>query len=52
MLREVWKKNKDGAQKCEAFLRKHYHRISRTTLRYTIERMESKKRKDFLNKVF
>ena len=49
MLREVWKKNVEGAKRCEAFLCAHYRKIPRTTLRYAIERMEEGKRKKFLN---
>ncbi len=45
MLREAWKKD---AQKVEDFLRVHYHTLPRTTLRYTIERMQEEKRKQFL----
>ncbi len=52
MLREVWKKNEKGAQKCEAFLRQHYKKIPRTTLRYAIEKMPEKKRKQILKGVF
>lgn len=45
MLREVWKKDPTV---CENFLRMHYGVLSRTTLRYAIEKMEEKKRKEFL----
>jgi 3-methyladenine DNA glycosylase AlkD len=48
MLREVWKKNEEGAQKCEAFLRTNYKKIPRTTLRYAIEKMDFDKRNFFL----
>ncbi len=52
MLREVWKKNEEGAQKCEAFLRQNYQKIPRTTLRYAIEKMPEKKRKKILKGKF
>jgi 3-methyladenine DNA glycosylase AlkD len=45
MLREVGKR--DQAQ-TEAFLRKHYHQLPRTTLRYAIERMPSTLRQQYL----
>ncbi len=45
MLREVWKRDH---QLVEDFLIKNYKQVSRTTLRYAIERMEEKKRKRFL----
>ncbi len=45
MLREVGKKNQEVL---EDFLTKHYSDIPRTTLRYSIERFEEKKRKRFL----
>ncbi len=45
MLREVWKNN---SKMVEDFLIENYLIIPRTTLRYTIERMEEKKRKKFL----
>jgi len=45
MLREAWKQD---APAVEAFIKKHYDRIPRTTLRYAIERMEESKRKRFL----
>ena len=45
MLREVWKRDNKIV---EDFLIKNYQQISRTTLRYAIERMEEKKRKQFL----
>ncbi|PIT89131.1 MAG: DNA alkylation repair protein [Candidatus Levybacteria bacterium CG10_big_fil_rev_8_21_14_0_10_36_7] len=45
MLREVWKKN---AKTCEDFLIENYKKLPRTTLRYSIERMEDKERKRFL----
>lgn len=46
MLRESWKKE---PQEIESFLIDNYHQIPRTTLRYTIEKMEESKRKEFLN---
>ncbi len=45
ILREVWKKD---SQTAEDFLRDNYHKLSRTTLRYAIERMPAKKRQKFL----
>ncbi|MCA9351686.1 DNA alkylation repair protein [Patescibacteria group bacterium] len=45
MLREAWKQD---APAVERFIKKHYDRIPRTTLRYAIERMEESKRKKFL----
>lgn len=45
MLREAWKK--DPAM-VEAFLKKHYRQVPRTTLRYAIEKMEENKRRIFL----
>ncbi|MCK5589003.1 MAG: DNA alkylation repair protein [Candidatus Pacebacteria bacterium] len=45
MLREAWKKD---VQKVEDFLCQNYSQLPRTTLRYAIERMEEKKRKQFL----
>ena len=42
MLREVWKKNEDII---EDFICTNYINIPRTTLRYTIEKMEEKKKK-------
>ena len=49
MLREVWKRNSDV---CEQFLKDNYKKLPRTTLRYAIERMEEKKRKQFLKGEF
>jgi len=49
VLREVWKKT---PSKAEEFLIQHYQGISRTTLRYAIERMDEQKRKQFLNGTF
>jgi 3-methyladenine DNA glycosylase AlkD len=49
MLREAWKKD---SQKVESFLMKNYHNLSRTTLRYAIERMPGKQRKIFLKGEF
>jgi 3-methyladenine DNA glycosylase AlkD len=48
-LREAWKKQ---PQEVENFLKDNYTQIPRTTLRYTIERMEESKRKMFLRGVF
>lgn len=45
MLREVWKRD---SKIVEEFLIKNYAQVSRTTLRYAIEKMEEKKRKLFL----
>lgn len=45
MMREVWKKNNKIA---EDFLIENYENLPRTTLRYSIERMDEKKRKKFL----
>lgn len=47
MLREAWKIN---PKTVEDFLLENYSSISRTTLRYAIERMEEEKRLTFLNK--
>lgn len=49
MLREAWKKD---TEKVEDFLMKNYNKLPRTTLRYAIERMEEKKRKNFLQGMF
>ena len=46
MLREVWKNDN---KLIENFIIKHYKKIPRTTLRYTIEKMEQNKRKNFLS---
>ena len=46
MLREAWKQD---ASAVETFIKKHYDRIPRTTLRYAIERMEESKRQRVLN---
>jgi 3-methyladenine DNA glycosylase AlkD len=46
MIREIWKRS-DGAV-VEVFLKKNYKDLSRTTLRYAIERMPENKRKIFL----
>ena len=48
-LREAWKRK---AQEVEKFLKDNYTQVPRTTLRYTIERMEESKRKMFLKGVF
>ncbi len=45
MLREVWKRNHKIV---ENFLINNYAQVPRTTLRYAIEKMEEKKRKQFL----
>ena len=44
MLREVWKKNENII---ENFICTNYINIPRTTLRYTIEKMEEKKKKKY-----
>ena len=49
MLREAWKRD---AQKVEDFLRVHYNKLPRTTLRYAIEQMREDKRKQFLFATF
>jgi len=49
MLREIWKKNNKIT---EDFILQNYHKISRTTLRYSIEKMEENQRKKFLKGVF
>jgi len=49
MLREAWKKE---PERVEDFLKQHYNRLPRTTLRYAIERMEEGKRKIFLKGEF
>jgi len=49
MLREAWKRED---KKVEEFLIKNYNKLPRTTLRYTIERMEESKRKRFLKGEF
>ena len=46
MLREAYKVQ---PKETESFLIEHYKNIPRTTLRYSIERMPEKKRKQFLN---
>lgn len=46
MLREGWKKD---AKQIEKFLDKFATQMPRTMLRYTIEKMEEKKRKGYLN---
>jgi 3-methyladenine DNA glycosylase AlkD len=48
MLREVGKRC--GIEKEEQFLMKYFKTMSRTTLRYAIERMPEKKRKFYLNR--
>lgn len=49
MLREAWKKD---SERVESFLKKHYERLPRTTLRYAIEKIEPIKRKRFLTNSF
>jgi 3-methyladenine DNA glycosylase AlkD len=46
MLREVGKRNKSVLV---AFLKKHYHSMPRTMLRYAIERFPERERKAYLN---
>ncbi len=46
MLREIWKRDNKVV---ENFLQKNYSQIPRTTLRYSIERMPEKKRKNYLD---
>ncbi len=46
------KKGKMAQEKVEQFLIKNYNKIPRTTLRYTIERMDERKRKKFLKGEF
>ena len=46
-LREVGKKDQKAM---ESFLDKHLKKMSRTTLRYAIERLPEKKRKDYLQR--
>ncbi len=51
MLREVWKREEGGVQKrshCEEFLCFNYQKITRTTLRYAIEKMPKEKRQKLL----
>ena len=49
MLREIGKKDE---KTLEEFLKKHYSKIPRTTLRYAIERFEENKKKNFLKGEF
>lgn len=49
MLREIGKRDE---KVLEDFLKKHYEKIPRTTLRYAIERFEEEKRKRFLKGEF
>lgn len=46
MLREVWKRDNKIV---EEFLVRNYEHVPRTTLRYAIERMGDRKRKQYLN---
>jgi 3-methyladenine DNA glycosylase AlkD len=46
MLREVGKKNKSALVK---FLEEHAEKMHRTTLRYSIERLDDKSKKKFMN---
>lgn len=48
-LREAWKKN---PAKVEAFIKKYYDDIDRTTLRYAIEKISAEKRQKILKKTF
>lgn len=50
MLREVGKRCSQEIE--EEFLRKHYEKLSRTTLRYAIERFPEQKRKAYLKGEF
>lgn len=45
MLREIWKRD---PRTTESFIRKHVRKMPRTSLRYAIERMPEKRRKEFL----
>jgi len=49
MLREVYKEDN---KVCSAFLRENYVQLSRTTLRYAIERMQEKERQRYLKGIF
>ncbi len=49
VLREIGKKDE---KVLEEFLKTHYEKIPRTTLRYAIERFEESKRKDYLRGEF
>ena len=49
MLREVYKKD---SQTCEDFLKQNYAQLSRTTLRYAIERMPEEQRQLYLKGEF
>ncbi len=49
MLREIWKKDSDLVEK---FIKENYDNMPRTTLRYTIEKMDEIKRKIFLKGKF
>jgi 3-methyladenine DNA glycosylase AlkD len=45
MLREAWKRD---SKPVERFLKENYNKLPRTTLRYAIERVEEKRRKEML----
>jgi 3-methyladenine DNA glycosylase AlkD len=45
MIREIWKRN---SKVVEAFLKSHYKDISRTTLRYAIEKFPENLRQKYL----
>jgi len=47
MLREAWKRK---PAPIETFLNKHAHEMPRTMLRYSIEKMDERERKDFMMK--
>lgn len=49
MLREAGKRDEAALV---AFLKTHYHRMPRTTLRYAIERFPQARRRSFLNGIF
>jgi 3-methyladenine DNA glycosylase AlkD len=47
MLREVGKRDQQAE---EEFLKKHYHQMPRTMLRYAIERFSDEKRQQYMKK--
>ena len=49
MLREAWKRD---SLTLEEFIKEHYARLPRTSLRYAIERMEPVQRKSYLREAF